>query len=102
MAPGTGARSKQIQLASASTESRVPGRPVMHREVRSVEGTVTLVPGVKAAFENATDEQGSFHGVGGVARFEHRFNLMHQAGRVSDIGNWRKEKLARDRLLDAL
>ena len=57
--------------------------------------------GVEAALEDAADQKGSLDGVGGPARLDHGLDLVHQAGRVGDIGNRRQQELARQRLAHA-
>jgi len=57
--------------------------------------------GVEAALEDAADQKGSLDGVGGPARLDHGLDLVHQTGRVSDIGNRRQQELARERLAHA-
>jgi len=57
--------------------------------------------GVEAALEDAADQKGSLDGVEGPARLDHGLDLVHQTGRVGDIGNRRQQELARERLAHA-
>ena len=86
---------------SAPAKARAAQGLIADGEVGGVEAATGLELRVEAALEDAADQKGSLDRIGGPARLDHGLDLVHQTGRVGDIGNRRQQELALERLAHA-